>query len=109
MNRYFNKQYEQEMKQIIASIPADTIAATTDEPQDARHYLIGVDDLTGAQPDKLLRFINSDKRMMYLGGTTYQYSVWAIRTDNGIEIWRIPFDYQGRWMNARKRSWNNDR
>ena len=109
MGHFYSKQHEQEMKQIIASIPNDIIATTTDEPQDARHYLMAPDDLTGSQPEKLQQFINSDKRMMLLGGTTYQYSVWAIRTNNGIEIWRTPFDYQGRWMNARKRSWNNGR
>lgn len=84
------------------------IATQTNEPQDRTHYLISADVLSknSNQPAKLQEFLNSDKTHMYLGGTTYQYSIWAIRTENGVEIWRTPFDYQGRWIGAKKRSWN---
>jgi len=84
------------------------IATQTNEPQDRTHYLISANELSDRsnQPRKLQEFLNSEKSQMYLGGTTYRYSVWAIRTENGVEIWHIPFDFQGRWINAQKRSWN---
>lgn len=83
-----------------------TISTHSNNPQDQTHYLLEVSELTGAQPEKLEDFIQSDLDSMYLGGTTYQYSVWAVRTENGIEVWRTPFDYQGRWVNTKKRAWN---
>ena len=47
----------------------------------------------------------------YLGGSTYQYSVWAVATGYGsplveIELWHTAFDYRGRWVHAGVRRWN---
>jgi len=86
----------------------EPIATKTNEPQDTTHYLINADDLSEKSHQKktLSIFLRNDNTKMYLGGTTYQYSIWAVRTVNGIEIWHIPFDFSGRWVNAKKRSWN---
>ena len=86
------------------------IATVTEEPQDSTHYLITEQDLRGNQPNKLEKVLSGETialQFAYLGGTTYKYSVWAVRTHVGtIELWHVPYDFTGRWVTANKRTWN---
>ena len=84
------------------------IATETQEPQDSTHYLISVNDLSprSNQKSELEEFLEHNNQFGLLGGTTYQYSVWAVRTENGVELWHVPSDWEGRWVRANKRSWN---
>lgn len=84
----------------------ETIAEHTEEPQNWNHRLIGVDQLRGRQRETLEAFLKSEDKFELLGYTTYEHSTWAVRVSGKIQIWRIPFDPSGRWVEAKCRTWN---
>ncbi len=48
-----------------------------------------------------------NEKFLKLGGTTYQFSIWAVRKANGkIEIYKTSHDPCGRWVKAKCRPWN---
>lgn len=70
-------------------------------------YRIQEADLkTQQQKDALEGFRKSTDKYALLGGTTYKFSIWAIRYKGGIVIYRTSFDFSGRWVKAQCRPWN---
>ena len=50
---------------------------------------------------------DADVKFVFLGGTTYDYSLWAVRyPDGSAHIWRTPHDPCGRYVKAECRPWN---
>jgi hypothetical protein len=79
----------------------------TTETQDTTHYTVSQSDLIDSQIERFNKFVDSGDKFAKVGGTTYKHSLWAVRTDSGIQIWRTPHDPDGRWVKAAKRTWNN--
>ena len=78
----------------------------TGRQDNGRSQLKFADLTTSGQRANLEDFINSDHKFSRLGGTTNVCSIWAVRTDDGVEIWQTPFDPTGKWVRANKRKWN---
>lgn len=73
----------------------------------SRTELIKDDLTTKQQKERFAQFEHcQEAKHMLLGGTTYQYSLWAVRDHGTIRIFRTPYDFTGRWVKAKIRPWN---